>query len=281
MYCRLMPFSGYFSLPLHHPERLPTFTGLILGFAAILLGLSSIAGASLWVLLVPVLLVCCTLLPWSSLVLAVGVSLTIALLAWFPNLDQTHLRQVAVLAMVVLLSPWFRKELLRREWQWATEKTLASLIGNDTAESADQSIAQSLTTLKEMLVADAAIVLRQLDNVTAEVLFASPTTALPSRLTTPALFMEAIEQNRCLFYPNYGALPNAAPILRGQGVKSLAVMPLHQLNEMQGAILLLWYRPVRFSESLQHYLESLRSGLGHLLRFQDVTLRLEKLQARL
>ncbi|HEY9657197.1 MAG TPA: ATP-binding protein, partial [Allocoleopsis sp.] len=84
-----------------------------------------------------------------------------------------------------------------------------------------------------------------------------------------------------LFYPNYGALPNAAPILRGQGVKSLAVMPLHQLNEMQGAILLLWYRPVRFSESLRHYLESLRSGLSHLLRFQDVTLRLEKLQARL
>ncbi|NJL23391.1 MAG: PAS domain-containing protein [Leptolyngbyaceae cyanobacterium SM1_3_5] len=88
-------------------------------------------------------------------------------------------------------------------------------------------------------------------------------------------------KNACLFYPDYPSTPNSASVLLAQGVRSLVVIPLHQSEQVQGAILLLWNRPVHFSKRLQQYVNSLRNSLSTLLRFQDVTLRLEKLQARL
>ncbi|HEY9643389.1 MAG TPA: hybrid sensor histidine kinase/response regulator, partial [Coleofasciculaceae cyanobacterium] len=271
---RLNPYYWRSLLPPHHPERLPTWTPIVLGMAAGLMGLGALAGMPVH-LFVPILAACLLLLPLSPwIVVLLGILGAGVMIG-----SGGSLRQVAVLEIVVALSPWMRRRLLQQEWQWAAQRLLASLIQAETAQSPEQSIALALTCLKESACADAAIVLRQVDRVTAEVMSSIPETALSHRLTTPALFAEAIAQDRCLYYLDYPTSSNAASVLLTQGVKTLAVVPLHQLP-LQGAILLLWYDSVPLSAPLQQWLESLRRGLSHLLRFQDTTLRLEKLQSR-
>jgi PAS domain S-box-containing protein len=265
-------------LPPDRPEYLPTFTPVIVGLAGGIVGLSVLSGATPLVSVLASVSAVCTLLPWYS---AVAIS---ALAAAGSGILLTgaasgSVQPVAIVGVVAFVSLRFRQWLLKQEWQQVAQTTLAALIQDETAQSAEQSIAAALTRLRSIAAADAAMALRQIDAVTAETLICLPGTALPSRLTSPALFAEAIAQNRCLFYPDYAAVANAAPVLLAQGVKSVAVMPL--TNQVQGAILLLWYQPTRFSIHLQQYLNSVQGGLSNLLRFQDVTLRLEKLQARL
>jgi signal transduction histidine kinase/CheY-like chemotaxis protein len=265
-----------FSRSLDHPERLPTVEPFILGLTVIWIGFAVLTSAPPILLLAPILFAAGILLPLSpAIVPLLGLMAALPLLLL---LDESIVRQwVAVVAMGGL-SPLIRVHLLRLEWQWAAQTALAGLAQYEAATT-EQAIAHVLTVLQEVAGADAAIALRQLDEVTAEALICSPKTALPNRLTTPSLFAEAIEQDRCLYYEDYGALPNAAPILTGQGVKSVAIVPLQQAD-LRGAILLLWYHPLQPSASLQQFIDSLRRGLSNLMRFQDVTLRLNKLQAR-
>ncbi|MBD2089840.1 GAF domain-containing protein [Microcoleus sp. FACHB-1515] len=259
---------------LRHPDRLPTATPFVLALAIALLAIGALSGVPLIFQLALITFGFLTLLPWPIAAASILVAIP-----WL--LDRPSLREAEILGLVVLLGLGTRQWLRWQEWQWAAQGTIASLLQPETAQTPQQSIAQALVALRETTDADAAIALRQLDSVTAETLLSLPETVLPSRLTTPALFAEAIEQNACLFHPNYPAIPNPASTLLAQGVKSLVVIPLRQSEQVQGAILLLWYRPVRFSQRLQQYVNSLRSSLSNLLRFQDVTLCLEKLQARL
>lgn len=175
------------------------------------------------------------------------------------------------------LSRWIRQQLLQRQWQNAAQKILAAL--TQTVQDPEQAIAQALAELKTQTGADAAIVLHLLDAVTAEAWICLPEAALPHRLTTPALFAEAIAQDHCLYYSDYPATAHPAPALLAQGVKSMVVMPLR--DRPQGAILLLWHQHVTFSRPMQEFIEALQSGLGHLLQLQTTTLRLERTQARL
>jgi signal transduction histidine kinase/DNA-binding NarL/FixJ family response regulator len=266
------------SLPPCHPERLPSFEPLLLGFAVVLLALQVLSGCSPLLWLAPILFTWFTLRPpTGSIVLtSVGLWLLLAL-----NWDEMTIRQLLTVGIVGLLSPVVRHNLLQREWQIATQTTLASLTQNETAASPEQAIAYALTTLRTFASSDGAIVLRQLDDVTAEALACLPDDALPDRLTTPALFEEAIAQNRCVYHANYPATDNAAAVLVAQGVQSVAVLPLSQVEPVRGAIVLFWYHSTQFSPELQQFLESLLGGLRSLLRFQDTTLRLDKLQARL
>ncbi|HEY9618819.1 MAG TPA: ATP-binding protein [Crinalium sp.] len=281
MHRRLIQLYWPFSYPPHHPERLPTFTPLLLGSAAVLLALGGLADLPLPMLLAPIALVGCVLLPWLMAIALLMIGMKTVAIATSSTGDILALRQLVTLSIVVVLSPWVRTRLLRHEWQEASQRTLATLIHAETANSPEQSIGQTLASLQTITRADAAIALRQLDAVTAEVLLSLPEHTLPSRLTTPTLFAEAIAQNHCLFYPDYPQTANAAPALVGQGIQSVAVMPLQQSGQMQGAILLLWRDPARFSVPVQQFVESLQDGLSHLLQFQDITLRLEKLKARL
>lgn len=270
----------YWLQPRTTPERLPTFAPFVLGLAASLLGLGGLVGLPTLLLLVPLSLACGILLPLPAAasinLLTVGSAIAV-----LPAVADATIPQVMAIGLVALLSLWLRQDFLRREWQWAVQSALATLTQEETAHSPEQAIAQTLMRLQHTTGATAAIALRQVDAVTAEVLVCLPESVLPTRLTTPALFSEAIEQGCCRFYPDYPSVDRAAPLLLAQGVRSLAVMPIHQPGHVQGAILLLWQRPTPFSDSMQHYLEALRGGLSHLLRFQDMTLRLEKLQARL
>ncbi|HEY9806769.1 MAG TPA: histidine kinase dimerization/phospho-acceptor domain-containing protein, partial [Candidatus Obscuribacterales bacterium] len=144
----------------------------------------------------------------------------------------------------------------------------------------DAFLERVLATLQAVILADAAIALRQVDEVTAEALVCLPKTALPNALTTPSLFTTAIAQNRCLYYADYATTPEASHVLLAQGVRSLAVLPLHQTGGFQGAILLIWYRRVTLPTYVQQFIESTLGELRTLLQFHDITLNLDQLQAR-
>lgn len=262
-----------------YPERLPSFEPLLLGFMAVLLALQVLSGTPPLLWLAPMLFTWFILRPPPRSITLASIALWLVLLLL--NWNEITIRQLLVLGIVGLLSPLARRSLLQREWQGATQAILASLTQNETAVSLEQTIAYALTTLKTFAGSDGAIVLRQLDEVTAEALVCLPENALPDRLTTPSLFAEAIAQNRCIYYANYPAIPNAATVLVARGVKSIAVLPLSQVEQVRGAIVLFWYHPVEFSPQLQQFLASLLGGMRNLLQLQDVTLRLDKLQARL
>jgi PAS domain S-box-containing protein len=285
MFRRLVLQDRFAARSLHSPERLPTFTPVVLCLTAVLLGIIALANVAPVLLLAPVCFASCTLARRSIVVAAswLGV-LLVALLVTPSDLFGTanlSLRSMSAVGIVALLSPWVRQWLLQQEWELVTLNTLAALTQDEKAANPEQSIAYALKTVRDVAEADAAIVLRQLDNVTAEALICLPETVLPNRLTTPTLFEEAIVQNRCCYYTDYAATPKAAPCFLAQGVQSAIVLPLQQPGNVQGAMLLLWQQPTKFSPNLKYYIESLQRGLGNLLRFQDLTLHLEKLQARL
>jgi len=214
-----------------------------------------------------------------------------------------NLRSLSVLGLILIggwllvsqyFHPWFmglslamgcgalvRRFLLEIEWQLAANSVLAAIAQSNT-HTPDQLIEQVTQLLYEYNQADAAIALRQLDQVTAQSLVSFPPTALPDKLTTPKLFAEALTYNRILFYENYPATPKAAPVLVAQGTQSLAVLPLRkeQTTQEQGAILLLWYRPTHLPSYQHRFLELLLGELNTLLRLQITTFRLEQLQAR-
>lgn len=267
------------SLPRQHPARLPTFMPVVLGGTIGLLGLEALAGVPPLLLLAPVCFAVCSLLPQSRAI-AAGWWLVLALgLALAP--DGQLLRQSLVIGLVALFALLSRNWFLQKEWQIATQNTLADLLQAERAASPEQSIAYALARLRDLAAADAAIVLRQLDSVTAEAVICLPETVLPHRLTTPTLFTEAIRQNQCLYYTDYPSSDSPTPALLAQGIKSLVVIPLQHPHNVQGAMLLLWRQHTQPSPSLRQLIDALRSSLGNLLRFQDLTLRLEKLQARL
>ncbi len=266
-------------LPSGHPTRLPHFEPCLLALGAVLLGLQVLGGSPPLLWLGPIVFVWFTLAPPHR---TIGLGLA---LGWAIGLllsgDDFLTRHLLILGIVASISPYLRRYLVQWEWQQATQTTLAHLIQEETATSPEQAIAYTLTTLKTFACADGALVLRQLDPVTAEALVCLPENALPDRLTTPALFTEAIEQNRCLYYPSYATMANAAVALVAKGVQSVAVLPLVQGEQLQGAIVLFWNWPQQFSPQLQQFLESILGGIRNLLRFQDITLRLDKLQVRL
>jgi len=267
------------SPPACHPERLPSFEPLLLGAMVVVLSLLVLGGAPVLLWLAPIIFAWFTLRPPAQFSALVCITLWVTLLLL--NWNEVTLRHLLILGIVGGVSPLVRQNLLQREWRTATQTTLASLTQNEAATSPEQAIAYALTILKTFACADGAVALRQIDDVTAEALVCLPETALPDRITTPALFTDAIAENRCIFYTDYLTIPNAAAVLTAQGVQSVAVLPLAQVEQVRGAIVLFWYRPLQFSPQLQQFLNSVLGGMRSLLRFQDITLRLDNLQARL
>jgi len=267
------------SLPSCHPEKLPKFEPFILGVASVLLILAIFSGCPPLLWIAPLLFIYFTLRSLNQIT-------TITLLGFWSillllNNDKLVTNQLITLGVIGFLSHLLRRSLIRQEWRSASQTTLATLIQDETATSPEQTITQALSTLKIFSCADGAIVLRKLDEVTAEALISLPENVLPDRLTKPDLFAEAIAKNQCVYYPNYPVIRNPVTALVAKGVKSVAVLPLKQSDRMCGAIVLLWYEPVNFSANLQQFLQSLLGGLRNLLKFQDMNLQLDKIQARL
>ncbi|HEY9749941.1 MAG TPA: response regulator [Allocoleopsis sp.] len=175
---------------------------------------------------------------------------------------------------------WLRRFLQSIEWRLASQAVLAKLTEMDGLATPDALLECVLMALQEVIRADAAIALRQLDDVTAEALVCLPPTALPNALTTPSLFAAAIAQNHCLYYTDYATTPGASHVLLAQGAQSVAILPLQHPGGFQGAILLIWQRRVLIPTHVQQFIESVLGELRTLLQFNDITLNLDKLQAR-
>ncbi|HEY9859233.1 MAG TPA: ATP-binding protein, partial [Candidatus Obscuribacterales bacterium] len=273
-------------LSLRHPDWLPTFRPVLLtlvfgGLGILLSGDKLSFWPNLWTgfalglgLILPL-----PLLPMISLV-GSGIGLA-TLLQAAQGLAIVSLVEWAIAWIVAAtLGIGLRQFLQRIEWRLASQAVLAKLTEMETLAAPETLLEQVLATLKEVTIADAALALRQLDEVTAEALVCLPATALPNALTTPSLFATAIAQNRCLYHTDYAAIPGASHVLLAQGVKSVAILPLRCSSGLQGAILLSWYRRVAIPTHVQQLLESAIGELRTLLQFSDITLNLDKLQAR-
>ncbi len=263
------------------PEWLPTFRTLLLGLALLLVGLGVLDG---WTpqLLALLLWLFCTMFPLPSArftPLLVGIGILLIRVLYGNWLIET--RQAIELVSIAVFGSLIGRLLQNIEWRLAAQSMLATLSATDTTTSTPHTaIERTLTLLRHFARADAAIALRQLDEVTAEVLVSLPTKVLPDRLTTPTLFADAIAQNRCLYYPNYPSTPGASHILLAQGTQSLAVLPVSLSSSREGAILLIWQRRTHISSHLKDAIELLLGQLRTLLRFSDTTLNLARIEAR-
>ena len=277
MSCRLTLPRLNLQLRRHHPDGLPTFAPVLIGCTLLLIGLGFLERWSAIQLIVLFLLTICTILPQKIVQSALFIGFP---LLW--RIQGLHLS--LVLAMAALFGIFAGRYLRGVEWRLASQSVLETLTEIDTTgkndDSAPKLLTQAVTLLRDFAYADSAIALRQLDQVTAEALVCLPQKALPHRLTTPALFEAATQENRCLYYPDYPSTPGASHVLLAQGTQSVAILPLNLANGKQGAILLIWHHRTEFSEHLQQFIKSLLGTLGTLLNFSDTTICIDQLQAR-
>jgi len=217
-------------------------------------------------------------LPTLQVALFIGLGTLLIGLLHSDGLNQT--RQGIELGFIAVFGILTGRFLRGIEWRLAAQSVLATLSDADTTATPNTLISQALTLLSDFTCADAAIALRQLDEVTAEVLVSLPPKTLPDQLTTPTLFTQAIAQKCCLYYPNYPSTPGASHVLLTQGTQSLAVLPLPLCDGREGAILLIWHRRTDISSYLRDFIQSLLGQLRTLLQFSDRTLHLAQLQAR-
>lgn len=271
--------QNYFSqLPFAHPDWLPTFRPILLGLMLLLIGLGVLDG---WTpqLLALLFLPFWAILPLSAVQVAPLMGLGTLLIGLLYG-EGLLTRQTLELTCIAVLGTLLGRFLRDIEWGIARSTVLAKLSDADTTATPITLITQALNLLRDFARADAAIALRQLDDVTAQVLVCLPANTLPHQLTTPAIYELAIAQNRCLYYPNYHSTPGATHLLLAQGTKSLAVLPLTSSSGIKGAILLIWQRQNNISLHLRRFIKLLLGELRTLLNFSDTTLRLDQLQAR-
>ena len=283
MSCRLTPNHLFSQFQQHHPDWLPTFAPVLLGLILLLVGLGVLDGWTPIQLVTLIVLTFCTLLPLSTMRLALLAGLGTLLFGLLQGDQERRTLQSLELVSLAVFSILLCRFLRDIEWRLASQSVLASLTETDTTATPNTLLTQGLTLLRDFARADAAIALRQLDEVTAQVLVSQPAKALPDQLTTPSLFEEAIAQNHCLYYADYPSTPSASHVLLAQGTQSLAVLPLHlplSKGGGGGAILLIWHSRCEISPHLRQFIESLLGELRTLLQFSDTTLRLDKLQAR-
>ena len=187
---------------------------------------------------------------------------------------------------VAFLGVKLGKFLRQVEWQFALQSILLQLADEQADGTPERVLNHTLSLLRTLVNADAAIALRQVDEVTAEAVVCLPQTVLSDKFTSPQLFAEAVALNRCLYYQDYPHQPGAIRSLIAAGTRSLAVLPLQPTiiqgsDGLGGGILMIWSRNVTLSPDLKRCLESLRGELRLLLQFQNTTLRLERSTIRL
>ncbi len=273
-------------LPLCHPDWLPTFRPILLGLTLLVVALGVLDG---WTpqLLALVFLTFCTIFPLQTVRVAPLIGLGTLLIGLLHS-DGLLTRQSIEMSSIAVVGTLIGRFLRSIEWRLARSTVLATLTdaktmsrqGGTTPRGNILLIRQALTLLRDIARADAAIALRQLDEVTAQALVCLPPEALPDQLTTPKLFESAIAQNRCLYYQDYPSTPGASHVLLAQGTQSLAVLPLQYSESLRGAILLIWHRRTNTSLHLRQFIESLLGELRNLLQFSDTTISLDRLQAR-
>ncbi len=280
-------FLSFQPSALDHPETLPMFRLPLVLLLVFFIAIDSWQHTAIsYSIDETIVFLLCVLLPRDRASLGM-LGLLTGFTVWFPATDDLLLDLWMTLAIAVPLGILVRRFLLQVEWQLASQNVLAALTRSGDTEGADRVIANTLIVLQKYTEADAAIALRQLDDVTAEAIACVPATALPSRFTSPKIFAEALAHNRCIYYWDYPATPGANRTLVAKGAKSIAVLPLSApagdevvRGPKPGAIVLVWYRSYRVSAYFQNFAVSVLGGLSTILRFHYTNFRLEKLQTR-
>ncbi|WP_395837169.1 adenylate/guanylate cyclase domain-containing protein [Cystobacter fuscus] len=271
---------------LRHPDLLPTFRGMLLGLAALILVSELALGEGLTVrCLAPILFVCSTLLPVRSSWWWGGGTAGVLLLPVLVGPQGEGSLVLLVLGFALVGGVGTRRVLLSAEWSLASREVLGTLLSSDRHARPEQVLRETLELMREVTGARSIAALRQLDEVSAETLVALPEPVLSHALSSPRLFADALSVDRCLYHHDYARVPGASRFLLAEGVRSLVVLPLswsHQggTESSQGAILLTWHRRAHLHAHLRRFVEVLGDGLRTLLRFTDDRLRYERLQAR-
>ncbi|MBW4665068.1 MAG: response regulator [Chroococcus sp. CMT-3BRIN-NPC107] len=255
-----------------HPDFFPTFAPVLLGLVLLFVLLAILDRWTATQVLGLVLLLFCSMLPISAL----SFGLILLLLIISSKSGLLHLIELSAIATSSIFLVYFLRPI---EWRLASQSVLSSLSDRDTTTPIAL-VTKATSLLRNFTRADVALALRQIDDVTAVAIAQLPQNVLPNSLTNPALYADAIAINRCLYYPNYPSTPNAARTLLAIGTKSLAVLPLVSTDGRKGAILLIWYQPNKISFYLRQFTDSLVGNLRTLLKFNDLTISLDKLQAR-
>ncbi len=133
---------------------------------------------------------------------------------------------------------------------------------------------------REITGADSVLILRQLDQHTAEPMVCAPTDKLLGSVTTPEIFQEALLRRECMFFSSYPALPHANPLLLAWGVQSVAILPIHH-RSFRGGILLLWKQRQEFSLSFVRFLQALRGYFQLALPSSQANWELERAQEQI
>jgi diguanylate cyclase (GGDEF)-like protein len=286
MFVQLSPISRFAQPEKLRPDRLPTFAPTVFESVVILLLVGWLLGwTPIWPIALTLLL---TGILRPKLILPVSILgiLLVSGVKLEPCGGVFPYGYCFALAGVAFLGVKLGKLLRQMEWQLALQAMLLQLADAQVAATPETVLNHTLSLLMTVADADAAIALRQVDEVTAEAVVCLPPSLLPDKFTTPQLFAEAIAQNRCLYYQNYPAQPGAVRSLIALGTRSLAVLPLQPAvlegsEGLCGGILIIWLRPITINPELKRCLESLRGELRMLLQFEDTTLRLEQTKIRL
>ena len=157
-------------------------------------------------------------------------------------------------------------------WMAATQAVLAALFVSGDGAPAEDVLAAVLEICRESCDADAAVVLRRVDGVTAVALASAPAALLPDGVISPALLDRAGAE--CKYYGPQEVGGAVAARLRG----AVAVIPC--AAQPPCALIVVRRSGAEFAPDCRAFLSSLRGILQGLVRLYDSTLQAEALQAR-
>ncbi|HEX2569149.1 MAG TPA: response regulator [Polyangia bacterium] len=170
-------------------------------------------------------------------------------------------------------------------WSIATRRVLAALsVPPREAPGAETPLERALSIVCEVSKADVALLLCQLDPVTARVVGSVPPAVLPDGLTTPAVFAGALDSGRSV-YRIFDETSSAIPApLRG----SAAVVPWPRprsrasgVDRTTGALLLIRRGVAPFSPPHQAFLEDLVGLFQVLVELEGEKQQVDESRVRL
>ncbi|XYH92458.1 ATP-binding protein [Sorangium sp. So ce1128] len=155
------------------------------------------------------------------------------------------------------------------------QRVLVALTQASAEGDADAALRRVIPVVRDAAGAEAALALRRVDEVTAEVIAGDPRGVLPDSITTPALFAGAIELGRAVYRDTsaLGAIPRP---LRG----ATAVLPWSRVGGIDGALVLVRRGDAPFTGEERGFLEALPGLLHALVHLHGQALRADALHAR-
>ena len=134
-----------------------------------------------------------------------------------------------------------------------------------------------LAVLREDFQADAVLALHRSDALTASVLASVPRDALPGGLTTPDIFVGALESGRSVYHQGEPRLPGVPRVARG----STAILPWRAAGTggappIPGAVLVVRAGVRPFSDAERRFLDGLTGVFYTLTQLQRATHRAEE-----